>query len=48
MSDTSTWMEKWRFYDNIANVVFTKVYNWKDVHNNLPIDKLIEIVKLTK
>ena len=47
-SDTTEWMEKWRFYDNIANVVFTKVYNSKEKEQNLPIDKLIEVVNIIK
>ncbi len=46
-TDLSTWIEKWRFYNNIADVVFSKVYIWKN-NNNLPIDKIIEIIKLTK
>ena len=37
------WVEKALFYDNIANVVFTKVYN-KKVSNDLPVDKLIDTV----
>lgn len=36
------WVEKWRFYDNISNVVFTKVYN-KKISNDLPVDKLVEL-----
>lgn len=36
------WVENWRFYDNIANVVFTKVYS-KKVSNDLPVDKLVEL-----
>ncbi len=36
------WVVQWRFYDNIANVVFTKVYS-KKVSNDLPVDKLVEL-----
>lgn len=43
---TDTWkdMDKWRFYDNVANVVFDKVYPDKEI--NLPIDKIIDLAKI--
>lgn len=43
---TDTWkdMDKWRFYDNVANVVFDKVY--PDKEYNLPIDKIIDLAKI--
>lgn len=40
------WIEKWRFYDNIANVVFTPVFEDKN-QANLPIDKVLDLVKST-
>lgn len=43
-SDTWTDMRKWRFYDNVADVVFSKIYSWKE--NNLPVDKILDIIKL--
>lgn len=43
-----TWdgIGKWRFYDNIANVVFTPVFEDKN-SANLPIDKVLDLVKST-
>lgn len=43
------WVAKTRFYDNIANVVFTSVYdkNEKHIDQNLPIDRIIDLVKTT-
>lgn len=43
---TDTWkdIDKWRFYDNVANVVFDKVY--PDKESNLPIDKIIDLAKI--
>ena len=38
------WITKWRFYDNIANVVFTPVFEDKN-QQNLPIDKIIDLAK---
>lgn len=43
-TDTSNDFDKNIFYNNIANVVFDKIYNEKD--NNLPIDKIIDLAKL--
>lgn len=45
-ADTDEWMSKSRYYDNIADVVFTKVYNSKTADQNLPIDKIIDIIKI--
>lgn len=45
-SEKWDWMDKWRFYDKVADVVFSKVYEWKE--NNLPVDKIIDIIKLIK
>lgn len=42
------WMDKWRFYNNIANVVFSKVYETKESDKNLPTDQIIDIIKLIK
>lgn len=43
-TDTWTDYKKELFYNNIANVVFDKIYQGKE--NNLPIDKIIDLVKL--
>jgi len=43
-TEKSAWINKWRFYDKVADVVFSKVYEWKET--NLPIDKLIDIIKI--
>jgi len=43
---TDNWsdFDKSKFYNNIANVVFDKVYQEKE--NNLPVDKIIDLVKV--
>ncbi len=43
-ADTTN-MNKWRFYDKIAEIVFDKVHH--DKEENLPIDKIIQIIKAT-
>ncbi|QFR39353.1 pentapeptide repeat-containing protein [Candidatus Gracilibacteria bacterium 28_42_T64] len=43
-SDTGKDMDKGRFYDNVANVVFDKVYPDKEI--NLPVDKIIDLAKI--
>jgi len=43
-SEVEWWYNNQRFYNNIADVVFTKVYNWKWKHDNFPVDKIIDIV----
>lgn len=43
-ADTWKDIDKWRFYDNVANVVFDKVYPDKEI--NLPIDKIIDLAKI--
>lgn len=43
-ADTDKDMDKNIFYQNVANIVFSKVYEWKE--ENLPLDKVLELVKI--
>jgi hypothetical protein len=45
-TDLSSDIDKWRFYDNIANVVFTSVYNKKEA--DLPFDKIVDLINKFK
>ncbi len=44
---TDNWDEisKSRFYDNVANVVFTKVFESKNSELNFPMDKALDIIR---
>lgn len=44
-AEPNDWIQKQSFYDNIANVVFTKVYQTK-TSKDLPIDKVLDLVTM--
>lgn len=42
-SDTTPNMDKWRFYDKIAEVVFTKIFQSKKKEIGLPLDQVTKL-----